>query len=71
MISLRSEEPQCVKAFLGKMVTTDFMSFITDFITGCLKESGSDGIEVAEREPYPGVGYPGQRVHAFAKKPIP
>jgi ubiquinone/menaquinone biosynthesis C-methylase UbiE len=60
-----------VEEFLGKKTDLDFIFFPTDFITGCLKKTGFAGIEVIEREPYPGVEYPSRRAYVFAAKPLP
>jgi ubiquinone/menaquinone biosynthesis C-methylase UbiE len=56
--------------FLGKQIDIDFMFFTTDFILGCLKESGFEKIEITEREPYPGVEYESRRAYVFAIKPV-
>ncbi|MBN2324109.1 MAG: class I SAM-dependent methyltransferase [Spirochaetes bacterium] len=56
--------------FLGKKIDIDFMFFTTDFITGCLKKSGFEKIEIIERDPYPGVEYESRRAYVFAKKPV-
>lgn len=55
--------------FLGKKIDIDFMFFATDFITGCLEETGFKEIEATEREPYPGVEYQSRRAYVFARKP--
>lgn len=55
--------------FLGKAVDIDFMFFRTDFICRCLEDSGFQGIEVIERDPYPGVEYQSRRTSVFARKP--
>jgi ubiquinone/menaquinone biosynthesis C-methylase UbiE len=59
-----------IEEFLGKKIDIDFMFFTTDFISGCLKKSGFDKIEIIEREPYPGVEYQSRRAYAFATKPV-
>jgi ubiquinone/menaquinone biosynthesis C-methylase UbiE len=56
--------------FLGKDVDIDFMFFKTDFISLCIKDTGFEGIEIIEREPYPEVEYQSRRAYVFAKKPI-
>jgi ubiquinone/menaquinone biosynthesis C-methylase UbiE len=63
------EETIHVEEFLGKKVDIDFMFFTTDVISGCLKKSGFEKIEVIEREPYPGVEYESRRAYVFATKP--
>ena len=63
------EETIHIKEFLGKEIDIDFMFFTTNFISGCLKESGFEKIEIIEREPYPGVEYESRRAYVFAKKP--
>ncbi len=64
------EEAIHVNEFLGKDVDIDFMFFKTDFISLCIKDSGFDGIEIIEREPYPEVEYQSRRAYVFAKKPV-
>lgn len=59
-----------VKEFLCKKVDLDFMFFRTDFIVGCLKDSGFENIETIEREPYPGLEYESRRAYLFAVKPL-
>jgi ubiquinone/menaquinone biosynthesis C-methylase UbiE len=56
--------------FLGKKVDIEFMFFTTEFIFGCLKDSGFEEIEIIEREPYPGVEYESRRAYVFAIKPV-
>lgn len=63
------EDTICIKEFLGKKISIDFMFFTTDFISRCLKKSGFKKIEIIEREPYPGVEYESRRAYGFAKKP--
>jgi len=58
-----------IKEFLGRKVEIDFMFFATDFISGALKKSGFEKIDVTEREPYPGVEYESRRAYVFATKP--
>jgi len=58
-----------VDEFLGKKVDIDFMFFTSDFILGCLKDSGFEKIEISEREPYAGVEYESRRAYVFANKP--
>ena len=62
------EETIHIDDFLGKNVDIDFMLFTTDFISGCLKDSGFEKIEIIEREPYPKVEFESQRAYVFAKK---
>jgi SAM-dependent methyltransferase len=64
------EETIHLDEFLGKQIDIDFMFFTTDFIFGCLKDSGFEKIEIIERDPYPGVEYESQRAYVFAIKPI-
>jgi ubiquinone/menaquinone biosynthesis C-methylase UbiE len=64
------EETMHLDEFLGKKIDIDFMFFTTDFILGCLKESGFEKIEIIEREPYPGVEYESRRAYVFAVKPV-
>ena len=54
--------------FLDKKVDIDFTFFTTDFIFGCLEDSGFKKIDVIEREPYPGVEYESRRAYVFAIK---
>ena len=63
------EDTIYIEEFLGKKVSSDFMFFTTDFISGCLKKSGFKKIEIIEREPYPAVEYESRRAYAFATKP--
>ncbi|TFG91118.1 MAG: class I SAM-dependent methyltransferase, partial [Candidatus Atribacteria bacterium] len=56
--------------FLGKKVDIDFMFFTADFISGCLKDTGFEKIEIIEREPYHGVEYESRRAYVFSKKPV-
>jgi ubiquinone/menaquinone biosynthesis C-methylase UbiE len=63
------EDTIYIEEFLGKKVSSDFMFFTTDFISGCLKKSGFEKIEIIEREPYPAVEYESRRAYAFATKP--
>ena len=55
--------------FLGRPIDIDFMFYTTGFISGCLKKSGFEKIDIIEREPYPGVEYQSRRAYAFARKP--
>jgi ubiquinone/menaquinone biosynthesis C-methylase UbiE len=64
------EETIHIDEFLGKKVDIDFMFFTTDFISGCLKKSGFEKIEIIEREPYPGVEYHSRRAYALATKQV-
>lgn len=64
------EETIHVDEFLGKSVDIDFMFFTSDFILGCLNDSGFERIEIIEREPYPGVEYQSRRAYVFAAKPV-
>ncbi len=64
------EETIHLDEFLGKNVDIDFMFFTTDFIFGCLEDSGFEKIEIIEREPYPGVEYESPRAYVFAIKPV-
>jgi ubiquinone/menaquinone biosynthesis C-methylase UbiE len=64
------EETIHLDEFLGKKVDIDFMLFTTDFIFGCLKDSGFEKIEIIERESYPGVEYDSRRAYVFAIKPV-
>ncbi|MEW5734648.1 MAG: methyltransferase domain-containing protein [Thermodesulfobacteriota bacterium] len=58
-----------ITEFLGKAVEMDFMLFESAYVSGCLKETGFEGIEIVLREPYPGVEYPSRRAYVFARKP--
>jgi ubiquinone/menaquinone biosynthesis C-methylase UbiE len=58
-----------LRAFLGKEIDIDFMSFPTGFIVSCLESTGFEQIEVIEREPYPQVEYQSRRAYVFAYKP--
>lgn len=64
------DETLHIGEFLGKKVDIDFMFFTTDFIFGCLKDSGFEKIEMIERGPYPGVEYESRRAYVFAVKPV-
>ena len=64
------EETIHLDEFFGQQVDIDFMFFRTDFISRSLEESGFQGIEAIEREPYPGVEYQSRRAYVFARKPI-
>ena len=64
------DEAVHVDEFLGRHVDIDFMFFTTDFIGDCLRQSGFEGIEIIEREPYPGVEYESRRAYVFAVKPM-
>ncbi|HPQ43961.1 MAG TPA: class I SAM-dependent methyltransferase [Syntrophales bacterium] len=59
-----------IDEFLGAKIDIDFMFFTTDFISGCLKESGFERIEIIEREPYPNIEYESRRAYVFARKPV-
>lgn len=63
------EETMRLDEFLGKQVDIDFMFFTTDFIRGCLEKCGFEGIDIIERDPYPGVEYQSRRAYVFAVKP--
>jgi ubiquinone/menaquinone biosynthesis C-methylase UbiE len=58
-----------VKEFLGKKTDIDFRFFTTAFISGCLKKTGFEKIEIIERAPYPDVEYQSRRAYVFATKP--
>ena len=64
------EEKTHLDEFLGKKVDIDVVFFTADFISGCLKNSGFEKIEIIEREPYPGVEYQSRRAYVFAMKPV-
>ena len=59
-----------IEEFLGKRVEVDFTFFTTTFISGCLESGGFEGIEIVERDPYPGVEYESRRAYVFARKPL-
>ena len=63
------EETIHLSEFLGKKVDIDFMFFTTNFIVGCLKNTGFEKIEIIEREPYPEVEYQSRSAYVFANKP--
>lgn len=63
------EERIHLDEFLGKVVDMDVMFFKTDFISSCLEKCGFHGLEVIERDPYPGIEYQSRRAYAFARKP--
>ena len=44
------------------------MFFTTEFIASCLKDSGFEGIDIIERDPYPGVEYQSRRAYGFVRK---
>ena len=58
-----------LKEFLDRKIDIDFMFFPTDFISGCLRNTGFINIEVIEREPYVGIEYESRRAYVFARKP--
>ena len=64
------EETIHLDEFLDKEIDIDFMFFTTEFISGHLKKSGFEKIEVIEREPYPEVEYESRRAYVFAKKAV-
>jgi ubiquinone/menaquinone biosynthesis C-methylase UbiE len=64
------EETIHVDEFSGKKADVDFMFFPTDFISGCIKDSGFEKVEVTEREPYPDVEYQSRRAYVTAIKPV-
>lgn len=64
------EEKIHLDEFLGKKVDIDVVFFTADFISGCLKDSEFEKIEIIEREPYPGVEYQSRRAYVFAMKPV-
>ena len=55
--------------FLGKKIDIEFMLFNTDFIAGCLNDTGFEITEIIKRKPYPEVEYKSRRAYVFAKKP--
>jgi ubiquinone/menaquinone biosynthesis C-methylase UbiE len=55
--------------FLGKKVDIDFIFIPADFIVRSLENSGFERIEIAEREPYPGIEHQSRRAYIFARKP--
>ncbi len=59
-----------LEEFLNKQIDVDFMFCSTDFISSSLTKIGFTGIEISEREPYPGVEYQSRRAYVFARKPI-
>jgi SAM-dependent methyltransferase len=63
------EETIHLDEFLGKAISIDFMYFTSDYISGCMKKSGFNNIEIIEREPYPEVEHESRRAYVFAKKP--
>lgn len=63
------DETRHIDEFLRKKIDIDFMFFATDFITGCLEDTGFTKVEAIEREPYPGVEYESRRAYVFARKP--
>ncbi len=63
------EEAIHLDEFLGKEVDIEFMFFRSDFISRCLEDGGFQGIELFERDPYPGVEYESRRAYVFARKP--
>jgi ubiquinone/menaquinone biosynthesis C-methylase UbiE len=63
------EETIHIEEFLDKKIDIDFMFFTTDFISGCLKNSGFEKLNIIEREPYPEVEYQSRRAYVFATKP--
>ena len=63
------EEAIHIDGFLGRKIDIDFSFFPSGFISRCLADSGFEGIEVIEREPYPGVEYESRRAYVFSRKP--
>ena len=60
--TLRKEE------MWGIPVSLDFVLFGREEMLGYLREAGFDVREVIERDPYPDVEHPSQRVYIFARK---
>lgn len=58
-----------VDEMLGKPVSLDATFFERDEMRGYLEAAGFHIDEVIERDPYPEVEYPSQRVYIFASKP--
>jgi SAM-dependent methyltransferase len=58
-----------LEEFLGRPVSLDFVFFTPQVVTGELAAAGFGGVEVIERDPYPGVEYPSRRAYVFAHKP--
>ena len=58
-----------VEGFLGRPVAMDFAFFRPPAVAGELVGAGFVGVEVVERDPYPGVEYPSRRVYVLALKP--
>ena len=56
--------------FLDRKIDIDFMFFPTDFISGCLENSGFINIEIIERDPYADIEYESRRAYVFARKPV-
>lgn len=59
-----------VDEYLGRAMDIDFMFFTTDFVSGSLRDSGFEKVEIIEREPYPGVEYQSRRAYILARKPL-
>jgi SAM-dependent methyltransferase len=58
-----------VEEFLGRPVALDFVFFRPEVVANELGEAGFVGVEVIERDPYPGVEYQSRRAYLFARKP--
>ena len=57
-----------VDRFLDHPVSLDFSFFSPADVSGKLTAVGFDGVEVIEREPYPGVEHPSRRAYVFATR---
>jgi SAM-dependent methyltransferase len=60
-----------VEEFLGRPVALDFAFFRPAAVADELARAGFAGVEVIERDPYPGVEHPSRRAYVFAHKPGP
>jgi ubiquinone/menaquinone biosynthesis C-methylase UbiE len=65
----RGSETMHSEEMLGKPVSLDATFFEPDEMQGYLEAAGLHVDEVIQRDPYPEVEYPSQRVYIFASKP--
>jgi SAM-dependent methyltransferase len=54
--------------FLGKKVNIDFMFFEVKEIKSLVDKAGFRVVDVIERDPYPDIEYPSQRVYIWVQK---
>jgi SAM-dependent methyltransferase len=56
-----------VHEFLGRSVSLDFVFFPSEEVAAALRTAGFGGIEITERDPYPGVEFPSRRAYIRAR----